>query len=166
MRVRRQFETSLSVRSFAQFNRWFAQLCESYLRESSGKHRCHMMAPRNFIPKPLCNQEFGLTSILVRSRKHTVCRRMSTDATCCTNQARLDLCGCCVALPSVRIDNGQTAPSVRCCCASTCMCQRMVPYAVWMGLYTIDRVNTGSIVSDIGIGYRPCHFLDIGSSKN
>jgi len=30
------------------------------------------------------------------------------------------------------------------------------------GLYTEDKVDTGSIVSDIGISYRPCRFLDIG----
>jgi len=36
-------------------------------------------------------------------------------------------------------------------------------------LHTTDRVDTGSVVSDIRIGYRPCHFLDIAdiaSSKN
>jgi len=26
---------------------------------------------------------------------------------------------------------------------------------------TVDRVDAGSIVTDVGIGYRPCHFLDI-----
>jgi len=28
-------------------------------------------------------------------------------------------------------------------------------------LYTADRVDAGCIVSDVGIGYQPCHFLDI-----
>jgi len=27
--------------------------------------------------------------------------------------------------------------------------------------YTVDRVDAGSVVFHIGIGYRPCHFLDI-----
>jgi len=35
-------------------------------------------------------------------------------------------------------------------------------------LYTADRVDAGSVVLDIDIGNRPCHFLtsDMGSSKN
>jgi len=31
--------------------------------------------------------------------------------------------------------------------------------------YTVDRADAGSIVTDIGIGYRPCQFLDIGYRK-
>jgi len=27
--------------------------------------------------------------------------------------------------------------------------------------YTADRADTGSIVLNVGIGYRPCQFLDI-----
>jgi len=27
--------------------------------------------------------------------------------------------------------------------------------------YSVDRVDAGSVVSDIRIGNRPCHFLDI-----
>jgi len=29
------------------------------------------------------------------------------------------------------------------------------------GLYTAIRVDAGSVASDISIGYRPCHFLNI-----
>jgi len=42
-----------------------------------------------------------------------------------------------------------------------CVRRRMALYAVWTGLYTVDTLDAGSVVLDIGISYQPCHFLDI-----